>query len=300
MINLTEKQRAKKIYKVTIVGAITNLLLIIFKFTAGLLGKSSAMTADAVHSLSDFITDIIVIGFVKISGKPSDVNHKYGHGKYETLATLLIGVLLLFVGLGIAWNGIGLIIYAFQGNILPTPGILAFMAAILSILLKETLYWYTVFAGQKLNSQAVIANAWHHRSDAFSSIATAAGITGAIVLGEKWAILDPLAGILVSFFIARVAIKLIKSSLEELLEKSLPKSIENEIEAIVDTFENISHLHNLRTRKIGNYYAIEFHIRMDGQMSVKDSHDIITKIEKRLKDEYGNNTHIIIHTEPLR
>jgi cation diffusion facilitator family transporter len=298
-MNTIKNQRAKKIYTVTAVGAITNFLLILSKFTAGFFGKSSAMIADAVHSLSDFVTDIIVITFVKISGKPSDCNHKYGHGKYETLATVLIGVVLLFVGLGIAWNGIRLIISVAQGAILPSPGIIALVGAILSIIFKEGLYWYTIIAGRKLNSQAVIANAWHHRSDAFSSIATAVGITGAIVLGEKWTILDPLAGILVSFFIVKVAIQLIKSSLDELLEKSLPKSIENEIETIVSTFENISHLHNLRTRKIGNYYAIEFHIRMDGQMTLRDSHDIITKIERRLRDEYGNNTHIIIHTEPL-
>ena len=296
---MTEAQRAKKIYKVTIIGAITNFLLIIFKFTAGFLGKSSAMIADAVHSLSDFITDIIVISFVKISGKPSDYNHKYGHGKYETLATVLIGIVLLFVGLGIAWNGIRLILSVIEGEIVPSPGILALVAAVLSIIFKEGLYWYTVIAGRKLNSQAVIANAWHHRSDAFSSIATAIGITGAIVLGEKWTVLDPLAGILVSIFIIRIAVRLTKSSLEELLEKSLPKSIENEIETLVSTFENISHLHNLRTRKIGNYYAIEFHIRMDGQMSLKDSHDVITKIENRIREQYGENTHIIIHTEPL-
>ncbi len=298
-MRLTDKQRTKEIYKVTIIGSIVNFLLIIFKFTAGFLGRSSAMIADAVHSLSDFVTDIIVIFFVKISGKPCDNDHKYGHGKYETLATILIGVVLLFVGLGIAWNGITAIISVAQGEVLPSPGIIALIGAILSIGLKEGLYWYTVIAGRKLNSQTVIANAWHHRSDAFSSIATAIGITGAIVLGKQWTILDPLAGVMVSFFIVKTAVKLIKPCLDELLEKSLPKSIEDEIEAIVSTFEGVSQLHNLHTRKIGNCYAIEFHIRMDGGTSLKDCHEVICKIEKKLREEFGKNTHIMIHMEPL-
>lgn len=300
MDNLEEKQREKGIYRVTFIGALVNFLLIIFKFIAGFFGRSSAMIADAVHSLSDFFTDIVVVLFVKISNKPKDADHGYGHGKFETLATLIIGVVLLFVGLGIAYSGITAIVSVVNGAVLPSPGKIALAGALISIVLKEVLYHYTVVQGKKLKSDSVIANAWHHRSDAFSSIATAVGITGAIVLGDKWTILDPLAGVLVSIFIVRSAVKLIKPTLDELMEKSLGESIEKEIEQIVYSFEGVSQLHNLRTRKIGNYYAIEFHIRMDGKTSLEEAHSFITRIEKKVQEQYGNKTHVIIHVEPLK
>ena len=182
--------REKDIYRVTVVGSVVNFLLLVFKFFAGIVGHSAAMLADAVHSLSDFITDIIVIVFVRISAKPEDEGHDYGHGKYETLATAIIGIFLLFVGFGIFWNGASSIYRFLQGGSLQEPGILALVAALVSIVFKEVLYQYTVFKGRKLNSQAVVANAWHHRSDAFSSIGTAAGIGGAILLGDHWRVLS--------------------------------------------------------------------------------------------------------------
>lgn len=294
-----EINREKKICEVTYIGGIVNLLLIIFKFTAGILGRSSAMIADAVHSFSDFVTDVIVIAFVKISGKPKDANHDYGHGKFETLATLLIGTILLFVGIGIAYNGINAIISVINGAVLPSPGIIALIGAFASIISKEILFRYTVVQGKKLNSDAVIANAWHHRSDAFSSIATAVGITGAILFGNTWTVLDPLAGVLVSFFILKTALGLIKPSLDELLEKSLPQSTEEEIERLTYSVEGVTNLHNLKTRKIGDYCAIEFSVCMDGNIILAKTHIIITKIENMLREKYGEKSHIIIHVEPL-
>lgn len=294
-----EINREKKICEVTYIGGIVNILLIIFKFTAGFLGRSSAMMADAVHSFSDFVTDVIVIAFVKISGKPKDVNHDYGHGKFETLATLLIGTILLFVGIGIAYNGISTIISVMNGAVLPSPGIIALIGAFASIISKEILFRYTVVRGKKLNSDAVIANAWHHRSDAFSSIATAVGITGAILLGNRWTVLDPLAGVLVSFFILKTALELIKPSLDELLEKSLPQSTEEDIERLTYGVEGVTNLHNLKTRKIGDYCAIEFSVCMDGNIILAEIHIIITKIENLLREKYGEKSHIIIHVEPL-
>jgi cation diffusion facilitator family transporter len=295
-----EKTREKVIYKVTIVGAIVNIVLILFKFAAGILGRSSAMIADAFHSLSDLITDVVIIAFVKISHKPKDKDHNYGHGKFETLATLIIGIVLLVVGVGIAWSGITDIVGVIQGKTLETPGMIALIAAALSIVSKEILYRYTAAYGRKLNSDLVIANAWHHRSDALSSIATLIGIGGAILLGSKWVILDPLAALFVSFFILKIAFDLMKPCLDELLEKSLPEDVENEILSIVNSFEDVNEPHNLRTRKIGNYYAIEFHVRMDGKTSLQDSHTLVSKIEVKLKERYGENTHIIIHVEPNR
>ncbi len=290
--------RKKEIYRVTIIGSICNLLLLVFKFAAGFIGHSAAMIADAVHSLSDFITDLIVILFVGIANRPQDKGHDYGHGKYETLATALIGVALCFVGISILWNGAGSIWNVIQGKSLEKPGMLALIAALTSIIVKELLYRYTVFVGKKTDSGAVIANAWHHRSDAFSSIGTAIGIGGAILLGERWRVLDPIAAIIVSFFILKTAFQLILSATDELMEKSLSDETEQAIERILLDFPGTSHPHNLRTRHIGNKNAVEVHIRMDGQMTVKQSHEITRNMEKRLKELLGEDAFINIHVEP--
>ena len=295
-----EAAREAGIYRVTLVGSVVNLLLLVFKFVAGILGHSAAMLADAVHSLSDFVTDIIVIVFVRISSKPEDEGHDYGHGKYETLATAIIGLVLLFVGFGILWNGATSIWDFWQGGELKEPGMLALWAALVSILFKELLYQYTVLKGRRLNSQAVVANAWHHRSDALSSIGTAVGIGGAILLGEQWLILDPLAAVVVSLFIMKVAIQLLVPCVEELLEKSLPAEVEEKIKQEILAFPGVTSPHHLRTRRIGSSYAIEVHIRMDGQITLEEAHHTATAIENRLKSEFGNRTYINIHVEPVK
>ena len=297
---VSKNSREKEIFRVTLVGSIVNLLLLIFKFVAGIMGRSAAMVADAVHSLSDFVTDIIVIVFVKISGKPEDDNHRYGHGKYETLATAMIGVALFVVGIGLLVNGATKIYGVINGAILPAPSMIALIAAVVSIVAKELLYRYTVRAGKKLNSQAVIANAWHHRSDAFSSIGTVIGIGGAIFLGERWRILDPIAAVAISGFILKVAIDLIKPCLDELLERSLPADTERKIMDIIESFPEISSPHHLRTRRIGSHIAIEVHLRLDGKMSLEEAHAVVTMVERRLKDEFGPDTHIGIHMEPVK
>ncbi|MBR5139298.1 MAG: cation transporter [Alistipes sp.] len=292
--------REKEIYKVTLWGGLGNLLLLIFKFVAGFVGHSSAMIADAVHSLSDFVTDIIVVVFVRIAGKPQDESHDYGHGKYETLATAIIGAVRLFVGVGILVNSLKSIIAVFNGVVLEAPSLVALIAAAVSIVVKELLYQYTVFKGKRLNSKAVIANAWHHRSDAFSSIGTLVGIGGAIFLGEKWRVLDPVAAFVVSLFIIKVSVDLVKPCLDELLERSLPKEVEDRILAIILSNPEVSSPHHLRTRRIGNNIAIEAHIRMDGKMSLKDAHEVTKQIEASLKEEFGPDTHIGIHMEPKK
>ena len=295
-----EAVREAGIYRVTLVGSVVNLLLFVFKFVAGILWHSAAMLADAVHSLSDFVTDIIVIVFVRISSKPEDEGHDYGHGKYETLATAIIGLILLFVGFGILWNGATSIWDFWQGGELKEPGMLALWAALVSILFKELLYQYTVLKGRRLNSQAVVANAWHHRSDALSSIGTAVGIGGAILLGEQWLVLDPLAAVVVSLFIMKVAIQLLVPCVEELLEKSLPAEVEEKIKQEILAFPGVTSPHHLRTRRIGSSYAIEVHIRMDGQITLEEAHHTATAIENRLKSEFGSRTYINIHVEPVK
>lgn len=293
------KEREKKIYRVTLMGSVVNVILLVFKFIAGILGGSAAMIADAVHSLSDFLTDIVVIAFVRISSKPEDEDHDYGHGKYETLATSIIGLALLMVGLYIFYNGARQIWDVMHGAEIEQPGLVALIAAIVSILLKEWTYRFTVSVGKKVESQAVIANAWHHRSDALSSIGTAIGIGGAILLGKGWAVLDPVAALVVSVFIVKTALGLLSTSSGELLEKSLPKEVEKKIVDIVESEPEVSEVHHLCTRRIGNNIAIEMHIRMPGEISLKDSHTRASDIERMLRQHFGEHTHINLHVEPL-
>ena len=294
------KDREKSIYRVTLAGSAVNVVLLVFKFVAGFLGGSAAMIADAVHSLSDFITDVIVLLFVRLSSKPEDSDHDYGHGKYETLATSLIGLALLCVGVMIMYNGVRSIVSAVMGNPLPQPGMIALAAALVSIALKEWAYRFTAKVGRECESQAVVANAWHHRSDALSSIGTAVGIGGAILLGEKWAVLDPIAAVVVSVFIIRTAWQLTKQSAGELLEQSLPAEMEREIEEIVAREPMASEVHHLRTRRIGSHIAIEMHLRMPGDISLYESHLHATNIEQELRKRFGASTHIGLHVEPLK
>ncbi len=292
--------REREIQKVTLVGSAGNIALMIFKFIAGFVGHSSAMIADAVHSLSDFVTDIIVLVFVSVSAKPQDRSHDYGHGKFETIATLFIGLALIAAAIGIIVSGVMALIDWAGGANLKAPGLLALWAALLSIVVKEVLYQYTVYKGKRLNSQAVVANAWHHRSDAFSSIAAAIGIGGSILLGDRWTVLDPIASIVVGLFLVYVAMGLLRTSISELTEGSLPQETEQEIEDIITSFPEISEPHNMRTRRIGNHIAIEAHIRMDGNMPLRDVHNITSQVEQRLKERFGNETHITLHMEPVK
>ena len=292
--------REREIQKVTLVGSAGNIALMIFKFIAGFVGHSSAMIADAVHSLSDFVTDIIVLVFVSVSAKPQDRSHDYGHGKFETIATLFIGLALIAAAIGIIVSGVMALIDWAGGADLKAPGLLALWAALLSIVVKEVLYQYTAYKGKRLNSQAVVANAWHHRSDAFSSIAAAIGIGGSILLGDRWTVLDPIASIVVGLFLVNVAMGLLRTSISELTEGSLPQETEQEIEDIITSFPEISEPHNMRTRRIGNHIAIEAHIRMDGNMPLRDVHNITSQVEHRLKERFGNETHITLHMEPVK
>jgi len=297
-IGENEKDRQKNIYKTTLVGGAVNVILLAFKFVAGILGHSAAMIADAVHSLSDFVTDVIVLIFVHISGKPQDKSHDYGHGKYETLALTIIGIALLIVAVGIFSNGAQRIIAWLNGEELESPGMLALYAALISILLKELTYRYTIRKAKKLESPALEANAWHHRSDALSSIGTAVGIGGAVLLGKRWAVLDPAASIVVGAFIVKVAVELILQGMRDLLEHSLPDEVEDQIMQIAQSEPDVITPHDLRTRRIGNRYAIELHILMSGDITLSKAHDHADSIENQLKEKFGQNTHVAIHMEP--
>ena len=300
MFSLSHQSEKQKIYTTTIIGSIANFLLVLLKFVAGFIGNSAAMIADAVHSLSDFVTDVIVIVFVRFAHKPKDELYAYGYGKYETLATAIIGVLLFIVGSGILWDGGWKIYHYFADGTLPEPHIIAFYMALVSIAVKELLYRYTAAVGRAVKSQVVVANAWHHRSDAMSSIGTAVGIGGAIFFGDGFEILDPVAAIVVSFFIMKVAIQLIIPSLGELLEKSLPEEVLEQIRQIILSYPGVSEPHHLRTRRIGNTYAIDVHLRMDGDMPLRIAHDHVSAIERKIRAAFGMQTHISIHLEPVK
>lgn len=291
--------RNREIYKVTLWGGAVNVLLLAFKFVAGIVGHSAAMVADAVHSLSDFVTDIIVLAFVHISGKPKDKSHDYGHGKYETLAMTVIGFMLLAVAVGIVYGGIVKIVAWTKGEQLEAPGMLALWAALLSIVMKEGVFRYTIKKARELNSQALKANGWHHRSDALSSIGTAIGIGGAIFFGSRWTVLDPVASVIVGLFIAKVSIDLLLGGIGDLMEQSLPDDVEQEILRLAASVPDVVEPHDLRTRRIGNHYAIELHILMDGNMPLCEAHDKASEVEELLRRHYGEETHVVVHVEPI-
>lgn len=290
--------RQKEIYKVTVLGGVANLLLVGFKFMAGIAGRSGAMIADAVHSVSDLVTDVVVLVFVKLSSKPQDSSHDFGHGKFETIASLFIGLALAAAAVGIVVDGATKLARWLQGEDLPSPGKIALWGALVSIVIKELCYQYTYRKGKKLESQVVIANAWHHRSDALSSVGAAVGIAGAIFLGDRWTVLDPLASVVVGAMLVKVAWDLLGPSIGELTEQSLPEETEKEILKLIESVEGVADPHNLRTRRIGSNIAAEVHIRMDGNLTLNEAHEKASAIERLYGERFGKDSHIIIHMEP--
>ncbi|MFO7627389.1 MAG: cation diffusion facilitator family transporter [Candidatus Fermentibacteraceae bacterium] len=286
--------------RVTWVGLVWNLVLTSFKFTAGFVGHSPAMIADAVHSVSDFATDIVVLAGLRFSGRPVDKSHDYGHGKFETMAATVIGAVLLLVGAGVFWAGATRIWACIGGQTPEAPGRIALAAAFVSIVVKEGLYRYTVSAGKRINSRAVIANAWHHRSDALSSVGTMFGIGGAIFLGEKWRVLDPVAAVIVSVFIVKAAYEILSGCLGELIESSLDDKVEAEIIGLAKSVPGVADPHNLRTRRIGRDIAVDLHIRVDGGMQVREAHGMSSTIEGLIRRRFGKSSFVSIHIEPLK
>ena len=300
MQNSTTEIRTKQIYRVTLLGMFVNMALFAFKLIAGIVGRSGAMVADAVHSMSDLATDFVVLIFVKISSKPKDDCHKYGHGKYETVASIVIALALGAVGVGICIDGAQKSAAVLRGEQIARPEFIALIAAAVSIAAKEWLFRYTARVGRQTDSSAVIANAWHHRSDALSSIGTLIGIGCAYVLGGRWSVADPIAAIVVAAMILKVAIDLVRRGFDELVDSALPADVEAEIMAIIGNDAAISHPHNLRTRRVGSSIAIDVHIRVDGNMSVRESHQLTVSIEHRLRERFGEGTMVVIHVEPLK
>lgn len=292
------RERSKKATNITLVGSAVNIILAIIKITVGIVGSSTAMIADGIHSFSDLLTDIAVIVGFRIVGKPSDKSHDWGHGKFETLITVVVGLFLFAVGLGIVYSGGNSILKVIKGDVLRVPGYVAIFGAIISIIFKELTYRYTIIVGKKIDSRAIIANAWHHRSDALSSVASLLGIGGAILLGGKWAVLDPIAAIVVSLLIFRVSYRIVKDGIYELTEASLDAKTEGKITEIVNSTPGVLKSHDLKTRRIGAHKAIDVHIHVPKDLGIVEAHDISTKVDHRLKEEFGDESFISVHTEP--
>jgi cation diffusion facilitator family transporter len=295
---MESEERFEKAVRVTGVGLFVNLMLTVFKLFAGILGNSAAMVADGVHSLSDFLTDIVVIFGFKIARKPMDESHNYGHGKIETLSASLVGLMLLVVAWQILFYGLRKTLLFLEGGTLEQPALIALYAALLSVISKELMYHYTILEARKINSMALTANAWHHRSDAFSSLCTLAGIGAAIFLGGKWVVLDPLMAVFLSFIILKVALKIFRSSINELIEASLDGETEGEIRQIIRKTEGVKTLSNLKTRRIGNNIAVDVRIKVDNALDVGEANRISIHVEHNLKKAFGPYTYVLVKAEP--
>ena len=284
--------------RVTWVGLCVNLILTSFKLFAGIWGRSQAMIADAIHSLSDFATDIVVLIGFKVVSKPADMDHTFGHGRVETLVTFIVGVSLIIVAIWIGWTGISTILKMVSGIYPYRIRWIALIAAMVSIITKEGTYRYTVRMGKQINSQAVIANAWHHRADALSSIATLIGIGGALILGERWHILDPIAAIVVCFFIVKVAVGISRGSILDLIDTAISKDKVDKIETIIKGVSGVIGVHDIKTRSIGHDIALDVHVTVNPMLTVAQGHAIATNIENELKNKLGNVGFISVHIEP--
>lgn len=290
--------RTSQLIRITLWGALTNLLLSALKMVAGILGASAAMVADAIHSFSDLLSDGVVLLMVHLGGQDADKEHDFGHGKFETFGALIVACLLVVVGGSLCYHGILKIRLVWLGECLQAPSWLAFWAALASILVKEALFQWTYRVGKAMNSAAVMANAWHHRSDALSSIGALLGIGGAILLGGKWLILDPIVCVIIAIVIIVMAVKMIVPAVAELLDASLPTATENEIEQIALSIQGVEDVHELKTRRSGPAILASLHLVVDSQMTVLEAHDITIEVESALRAHFGDNMQLSIHIEP--
>lgn len=284
---------------VTTACAVANLLMAVIKILAGIYGKSAAMMADAVHSLSDVVADAVVLIMVRISAKGTDERHNWGRGKYETIATLAISILLLFIAADMMKDGIEAIREILIGGDIGTPSRITLWVAVISIVLQETIFRWNIHVGKAVDSQTMIANAWHHRSDALASVAALIGIGGAIFIGGKWVMLDPLVGCIISIVILIIAVRMLLPALHELTDGALPKEDIAKISDIIRSATDKAVLKSLRTRKSGHINIIDATVSVRADMSIADSTDITEQIKSALRQEFSaDDTQISVVVEP--
>lgn len=291
-------RRAQKASRIGTQGLLINLFLTLFKYLAGYVGRSAAMIADATHSLSDLLTDVVVVFGFRLVQKPEDEGHDFGHGRIETVLALLCGVFLALVGVGILGTAAMRLLEIYRGVRPNAPGSIALFAAVLSVVSKEWLYRYTLLWGRRLESGVLVAKAWDHRSDALSSVGTLVGIGGAFFLGETWRLLDPLAALVVSVFVVRASLPILRESLHELTDGSLDNELETRIINVIRNTPLVTDCHALRTRRLGSYVALEAHVLVGRHLSVVEAHDVTEEIEARLHRMLGEASLVSLHVEP--
>lgn len=283
----------KKIKKVTWIGLIANLLLAAFKFTVGVIGKSQAVVADAVHSLSDIGTDVAVLLGVKFWSSPADSEHPYGHWRIETLVTAIIGIALFIAGIEIAYKSITSINEVHKTG----PSLIAIVGPMISIILKEVLYRWNKSVGKNIKSKALIANAWHHRSDALSSIPVLFAVLLASI-NPKFVIVDHIGAFVVSIFIMKVSWDILKESFGELVDVSAPKKDLKKIKDVIKKVTGVKSIHAVRTRKLGPGLHVDLHVLVDGNITVKEGHDISEEVKRELIEKGPDVFDVVVHLEP--
>jgi cation diffusion facilitator family transporter len=288
-----ETAREKIVRKVTWVGLWLNLFLAAIKFIAGIYGRSQALVADAIHSLTDLTTDIAVIAGSHYWSRPPDENHPYGHRRLETLVTVFIGVVLIAAGIGIGWKAIS----ALQEKHSAPPGWIAVFAALASIVFKESIYRWTAVTGRRAKSPALVANAWHHRTDALSSIPVLIAVAGARVF-PSWSFLDHLGAAVVSIFILHASIKIIWPGLGELIDVGAPTDTCKKIRDIALKNDGVLQVHDIRTRFISSSIQVDLHIVVDGLITVREGHDIADDVKARIMDKIPEVLDVIVHVDP--
>jgi cation diffusion facilitator family transporter len=293
MLAADKDQRFPQARRTTWIGMVINLFLISFKVLAGIWGRSEAIIADAVHSASDFITDALVLVGLKISERPKDETHPYGHGRVETIATFLVGLILGTAGLGIGFKAITAMIK----GVSYAPKLIALIAALISIIVKEGTYQYTIRKSRLINSQVLKANAWHHRSDALSSVATFLGIGGAM-LNPKWLILDPLVACGVAIFIVKIGAEITWGAFSDLVDTSVHQEIRDQMKQVAKAVPGVIGLHKMKTRHVGNEIFVDVHIEVNPSISVTDGHHIATQLERAILHNVDNMAEVNVHVEP--
>ncbi len=291
---MNEKEKISYAVFISIVTIIFNIILSVIKFIAGFVGNSSALISDAIHSLSDVVSTFIVIVGVKLAKSEEDNHHQYGHEKIECVAGIVLSVILMLTGLGIGWVGIEKI-YTKEYLINPAPTSFALYGALFSIIIKELMFWYTLQAGKKIQSTALLADAWHHRSDAFSSIGSLIGVVGAQM---GFLILDPLASIFICFFIAKVSIEIFIESSDKVIDKSCDYETYLEIHKFISEFPDIRKLDLLKTRQFSSKIYIDVEIALDASLSLTSAHEISEKLHDAIEMKFPQIKHCMIHVNP--
>jgi cation diffusion facilitator family transporter len=288
-----DASREKIVRKVTWVGLFVNLFLAGFKFIAGIFGRSQALVADAIHSLTDLTTDIAVIAGSHYWSRPPDDDHPYGHKRLETLVTVFIGIVLVAAGIGIGWKAISTL----QQKHASSPGWIAVLAAFISIICKEAIYRWTAITGKRVKSAALAANAWHHRTDALSSLPVLVAVAGAKAY-PSWSFLDHLGAAVVSVFILHASIKIIWPALSELIDAGAPTETRKKIRAMALKNESVLQVHDIRTRYISSSIQVDLHIVVAGSITVRAGHVIADDVRNRIIEGIPEVLGVIVHVDP--